>query len=75
MEKGPRRSTAAEEWTWRENYRVWEANRKVFVYPENWIEPDLRDDKSGLFDEVEDELLHQITNEVPRMLGLEENQA
>ncbi len=21
---------------------VWDANRKIFVYPENWIEPDLR---------------------------------
>jgi SpoVK/Ycf46/Vps4 family AAA+-type ATPase len=29
-------------WTWQRNYRVWEANRKVFVYPENWIEPDER---------------------------------
>lgn len=29
-------------WEWRKNYRVWEANRKVFVYPENWIEPELR---------------------------------
>jgi SpoVK/Ycf46/Vps4 family AAA+-type ATPase len=28
------------EWEWRRNYRVWEANRKVFVYPENWLEPD-----------------------------------
>jgi SpoVK/Ycf46/Vps4 family AAA+-type ATPase len=29
-------------WDWRRNYRVWEANRRVFVYPENWIEPDQR---------------------------------
>ena len=29
-------------WEWRQNYRVWEANRKVFVYPENWVEPELR---------------------------------
>ena len=29
-------------WDWRRNYRVWEANRKVFLYPENWIEPELR---------------------------------
>jgi SpoVK/Ycf46/Vps4 family AAA+-type ATPase len=29
-------------WTWRKNYRVWEASRKVFVYPENWVEPKLR---------------------------------
>lgn len=28
-------------WQWRKKYRVWDANRKVFVYPENWLEPDL----------------------------------
>jgi len=30
------------EWKWRKNYRVWDANRKIFRYPENWIEPELR---------------------------------
>jgi SpoVK/Ycf46/Vps4 family AAA+-type ATPase len=29
-------------WEWRKNYRVWEANRQVFLYPENWIEPEFR---------------------------------
>jgi len=29
-------------WEWRKNYRVWDANRKTFLYPENWIEPELR---------------------------------
>jgi hypothetical protein len=48
---------AAAEWTWRKNYRVWEANRKVFLWPENYIEPDLRDDKTPLFKELESELL------------------
>ncbi|MCC6462561.1 MAG: hypothetical protein IT260_18985 [Saprospiraceae bacterium] len=42
---------------WMRLYRVWEANRKVFLYPENWIEPDLRDDKSPFFKELESELL------------------
>ena len=35
------RKTQAE-WEWRKNYRVWDANRKIFLYPENWIEPELR---------------------------------
>jgi phage tail sheath protein FI len=35
------RKTEAE-WEWRKNYRVWDANRKIFLYPENWIEPELR---------------------------------
>lgn len=47
------------EWEWRRNYRVWEANRKVFVYPENYIEPELRDDKTLLFEDLEDDLLQR----------------
>jgi SpoVK/Ycf46/Vps4 family AAA+-type ATPase len=37
----PRRKTEAE-WNWRKNYQVWDANRKIFLYPENWIEPEQR---------------------------------
>lgn len=40
-------------WEWMQKYRVWEANRKVFLYPENWIEPSLRDDKSPFFNAFE----------------------
>ena len=36
-------------WTWRRNYRVWEANRQVFLFPENWIEPELRSSSSAQF--------------------------
>ena len=46
-------------WTWMQNYRVWEANRKVFLFPENWIEPDLRDDKTEIFRAFESELLQE----------------
>ncbi|MEU2032607.1 neuraminidase-like domain-containing protein [Nocardia amamiensis] len=46
-----------QQWEWMKNYRVWEANRKVFLYPENWIEPELRDEKSQSFVELERELL------------------
>lgn len=45
------------QWVWMKNYRVWEANRKVFLFPENWIEPELRDDKTQLFAELEDAML------------------
>ncbi|MDK1377243.1 MULTISPECIES: neuraminidase-like domain-containing protein [unclassified Sinorhizobium] len=44
------------EWRWMRNYRVWEANRKIFLYPENWIEPELRDDKSQFFKGFEQSL-------------------
>ena len=52
------RATLKERWEWLQNYRVWEANRKVFLYPENYIRPELRDsdDKSEAFKALEDSL-------------------
>jgi hypothetical protein len=44
-------------------YRVWEANRKVFLYPENWLEPELRDDQSTFFKETMSELLQSDITE------------
>lgn len=44
-------------WPWMKRYRLWEANRKVFLYPENWAEPELRDDQSPFFREAMSELL------------------
>jgi hypothetical protein len=46
-----------ERWEWMKNYRVWEANRKVFLYPENWLEPEWRNDRSEFFKELESYLL------------------
>ncbi|MDP2521270.1 neuraminidase-like domain-containing protein [Neptunomonas phycophila] len=40
-------------WQWMKNYRVWEANRKIFLYPENWLEPEWRNNKSEFFKELE----------------------
>ncbi|WP_437580755.1 neuraminidase-like domain-containing protein [Sorangium sp. So ce887] len=54
---------AAHEWKWLKSYRVWEANRKVFLYPENWIEPELRDDKTPFFKALENELLQSDLDE------------
>jgi hypothetical protein len=52
------------QWQWLKNYRVWEANRKIFLYPENWIEPELRKDKTPFFKELETELLQaEMTDE------------
>lgn len=44
-------------WSWMKRYRVWEANRKVYLWPENWLEPELRDDQSPFFKETMSELL------------------
>lgn len=49
-------------WVWMQKYRVWEANRKVFLYPENWIDPQLRDDKSPFYKELESEMLQKDIN-------------
>src|SRR5204863_2831640 len=67
MNLEPRVSPAsinARQWTWMKRYRVWEANRKVFLFPENWLEPELRDNKSPFFKEIESHLLQSdITEE------------
>lgn len=47
----------AGQWEWMKRYRVWEANRKIWLYPENWLEPEFRSDKSHLFVELEGKLL------------------
>ena len=57
-------SINARRWSWMQRYRVWEANRRVFLTPEDWIEPELRDDKSPLYKKLEGELLSaDITDE------------
>jgi hypothetical protein len=51
-------------WTWMRNYRLWEANRKVFLYPENYLRPELRDGKTPAFEALEGDLLQgEITPE------------
>ena len=49
--------SAAEEWEWRQNYRVWQANREVFLWPENYLDPDLRDDMTPLFQDLQSQIL------------------
>ena len=44
-------------WSWMKNYRLWEANRKVYLYPENYLRPELRDTKTPAFAALEDDLL------------------
>lgn len=48
--------SALAQWEWMKNYQVWVANRKVFLYPENWLDVSLRDDKSSFFTELEERL-------------------
>jgi hypothetical protein len=50
-------------WEWMKNYRVWEANRKVFLYPENWLEPEWRRNRSQFFRELESYLVQNDITE------------
>ena len=55
----------SEQWEWMKRYRVWEANRKIFLFPENWLEPEFRDDKTYLFTELEGTLLQgDVSNDL-----------
>lgn len=45
------------QWAWMKRYRVWQANREVFLWPENWLYPELRDDQSPFFQEMMSSLL------------------
>jgi hypothetical protein len=55
----------SQHWQWMKRYRVWEANRKIFLFPENWLEPEFRDDKTHLFQELEGALLQgDVSNDL-----------
>jgi hypothetical protein len=67
------------QWQWMKRYRVWQANREVFLWPENWLYPELRDDQSPLFQEMMSSLLQSdITDDAASeayldyLTGLEE---
>ncbi len=73
LEKGVEFTTDEHDrWEWMKLYRVWEANRKVFLWPENWMEWELRDDKSPFFEELETQLLQsEVTKESAEQAFLE----
>ncbi len=50
-------------WEWITTYRVWEANRKVFLYPENYVEPTLRKARTPPFAGLQDALLQSELND------------
>ncbi|MCP3669537.1 MAG: hypothetical protein GY814_03720, partial [Gammaproteobacteria bacterium] len=61
--KIPPQTIDKDRWQWMKNYRVWEANRKVFLYPENWLAPEWRTDRSEFFKELESHLLQNDITE------------
>ena len=54
-------------WEWMRAYRVWEANRRVFLWPQNWLHPELREDASPAFRRVQSALgQDELTDETAR---------
>jgi CheY-like chemotaxis protein len=42
-----------DQWRWMRRFRVWQANRRVFLYPENYLLPELRRTKSQGYEKFE----------------------
>ena len=66
---------ADEDWLqwgeWMSQYRVWEANREVFLFPENWIDPTLRPNASPFYTELRQQLKQGELNAEAAEAGLE----
>ena len=45
------------QWDWMKRYRVWEANREIFLWPENWLIPEFRENSTDLFQALQSTLL------------------
>ena len=44
------------QWTWMKRYRVWEADREVFLYPENWLIESQRPNRTEIYQKLEQEV-------------------
>ena len=53
----------ADAWEWVQSYQTWSNARKVFLYPENFLTPEIRDDKSPFFVELEQQLSQRALSE------------
>jgi hypothetical protein len=55
------RLISQDRWSWMQRYTTWEANRRVFLYPESYADPTLRDDKTEIFRSVVEDAAMQNT--------------
>jgi len=46
-------------WLWMRKHNTWQAMRKAFLYPENWLDPSLRDNKTDLFADYESSMMQK----------------
>lgn len=44
------------QWEWMKRYRIWEANREVFLYPENWLIESQRPNRTEIYQKFEQEV-------------------
>jgi hypothetical protein len=44
------------QWEWMSRYRVWEANREVFLFPENWLIESQRPNRTEIYQTFEQEV-------------------
>lgn len=47
----------AELWSWMKSFALWSPGRRIFIHPENYLQPEFRDDRTHLFQELEGRLL------------------
>ena len=41
------------QWEWMKRYRIWEANREVFLFPENWLIESQRPNRTEIYEQFE----------------------
>ena len=46
------------QWEWMKRYRIWQANREVFLYPENWLIESQRPNRTEIYQKLEQDV-HQ----------------
>jgi hypothetical protein len=51
------------QWQWMKRFRIWQANREVFLYPENWLIESQRPNRTEVFHKLEQDVRQ---NEVTR---------
>src|SRR5262249_24065497 len=62
MDVSPSAIDAATWQQWKSQYSVWAANREIFLYPENWLVPSLRDDITPFFADIQSAVIQdQVT--------------
>ncbi len=60
----PEQDPGWNDWVFLQQYRIWEAKRKIYLFAEVWLDPSLRDDKSQIYTNLENRLLQNpITEE------------